>query len=48
MSWIPWILLAAAVAMQLVALPALIQRRGEGSAPWQGAVPFMHFFPGCG
>lgn len=45
MSWIPWILLAAAVAMQLVALPALIQRRGEGSAPWQGAVPFMHFFP---
>ena len=45
MSWIPWILLAAAVLMQLATLPVLIKKQGSAGQSWQGAVPFMHFFP---
>ena len=44
MNLIPWILLSLAIAMQLLALPALLRRKDPETAAWTGAIPGLHFF----
>jgi len=43
MNFIPWILLALAVVLQLATLPVLMQRKDSDAASWKGAVPGLHF-----
>ena len=43
MTFIPWILLLLAVALQLFTLPSLMARRNPDASSWKGAVPGLHF-----
>ena len=43
MHLLPWILLALALLLQWITLPALLLKKDPNAAAWKGAVPGFHF-----